>query len=437
LSTHHLPNLSFAHWRNSIIVFCLAFALYGVSSGLTLFRQSLAPHYVYLAYSLSHGLSYLEPLPPTNYDLLLFNNHWYVAGSPLPAILLIPWVALRGLSVSDILFGVLMGALNVALMYGLLGRLRQYPNIPLPITEAIQRWLTLLFAAGTAHWYIASLGSVWFNAHVVAVTFLILYVWETLGKKRGWLAGSWLALAMLARPTALFAAAFYLIYIALQPLDRRTFLRQLVPFFALLAFGVALSLLFNAIRFGNPFDFGYAYVQGAANITESYARYGGFNLRYLPCNLYVSLVGLPDVGGQFSPAAVQLCSHLLPDGALTAGNPWLSPNPLGMSLFLVTPAFIYLFRARQRIPVVMAAWVGLLAVAVPLWLYHNTGSLQFGYRYSLDAAPFWMILMAAGLSVHFGRTARALILLSVLINFLGMVWMFNAFTGLNWFGMWR
>lgn len=432
MSNQRLPNLY--HWRTSALLFCLALALYAISSGVTLFRNSLAPHYIYLAHALSNGLLYLEPLPPTNYDLLLYNGHWYVAGSPLPALLLLPWVAAAGLATSDILFGALMGALNVTLMYALLGRLRH--NADISITAAMQRWLTLLFAAGTAHWYVASLGSVWFNAHVVTVTFLILYVREALGKNRSWLAAGWLALAALARPTAVFGAAFYLLYLVCQPLDRRFLVRQAAIFLAVLALGVSLLLLYNVLRFGHALDFGYAYVQGAPNITESYTRYGGFNLRYLPCNLFVSLSGVPDIGGQFSPMAARLCPHLLPDGPLLAANQWIAANPLGMSLFLVTPAFFYIFRAHQQKPVVLAAWIGVLAVALPLWLYHNTGSLQFGYRYSLDAAPFWMLLMAAGVHTHFGRLARALIILSVLINFLGMIWMFNAFTGLNWFAMW-
>jgi hypothetical protein len=423
--------------RSYGMVFTFALALYAVSAGVTLVRNSLAPHYVYLAYSILHGQLYLDPLPPTTYDLLLYQNHWYVASSPMPALLLMPVVALRGLATSDILFGVVIGAANVVLVYDLIGQLGVHSGTSLPLDEVTRRWLTALFAAGTVHWYVSVLGSVWFNAHVVTVMCLLLYVREVLTRGRSWLAGGWLGLAGLARPTAVFAAAFFVTLAATQVHDWRQFLRRLGPFLFALGVGIGMLLAYNAARFGYALDFGYAYVEGAPNITGTYMRYGGFNLRYLPCNLYVSLAGLPDILGHFSPIAARLCDYLLPSGPLPVANRWLAPNALGISVFLTTPALLYLFYARRRRPLVLAAWIGLLSVALPLWMYHNTGSLQFGYRYSLDAAPFWMMLIADGMRERWGWWARALIILSILINLAGMTWMFRAFSGFGWFSMWR
>ncbi len=91
-------------------------------------------------------------------------------------------------------------------------------------------------------------------------------------------------------------------------------------------------------------------------------------------------------------------------------------------------------------PVVVASWASLLGVMVPLWLYHNTGSMQFGYRYSLDAAPFLILLTAVGIHAQSGgsisRLGRVLILASILINWIGMAWMFAHFNGFGWAGMW-
>lgn len=411
------------------IVFVLALALYAASAGNRLARGSLAPHYVYLAYAMLHGRLNLDPLPPTTYDLLLYQGRWYVAGSPLPAVLMAPQVVLGGLAASDVLFGVVVGAINVALIYDLVGQL----DAP-PVSEATRRWLAALFAAGTAHGYVSSLGSVWFNAHAVTVLFVTLYARETLTRGRGGRAGVWLALAALARPTVICSAAFFVAYAAGQAGDWRRALRRVAPFVLALGCGAGALLAYNAARFGHALDFGYAYVQGADNLTSTYARWGGFNLRYMPCNVYVSLAGLPDSLGHFSPITARLCSHLLPDGPLPVGHPWLAPNPVGMSVFLVTPALLYIFRARGGAPAVRAAWLALVAVALPLWLYHNTGSLQFGYRYSLDAAPFWMLLTAAGMAGRSGRLERGVILLSIAIHLAGLAWMFNALTGSAWPG---
>ena len=406
-----------------------ALGLYAASAGVTLWRGSLAPHYVYLAYSLLRGHVDLITLPPTTYDLLAYQGQWFVAGSPLPAILLMPLVTLWGLGVSDIPFGAVIGAINVALVYDLLGLAR--------VSESARRWLTALFAAGTVHWYVAAIGSYWFNAHVVAVLFVTLFARETLwGGARhasSLRAGLWLALAGLARPTALFAAPFFVVWAWMQKREppspqsnsraagaagegaRLSFLKAVTEFGFVLALGVGAHLAYNAARFGSPLDFGYAYVQGAENITSAYARYGGFNLRFVPFNLYVSLLRPPDILSQF---------------------PFLRPSPWGMSILLTTPAFLYIFRAFRRDPIIIASWAGLLGVMIPLWMYHNTGSLQFGYRYSLDAAPFLMLLTAAGMQGHISPLKRGLVIVSIFVNWAGMAWMFAHFNGFGWAGMW-
>lgn len=388
-------------------MFVAALGLYAASAGTTLWRGSLAPHYVYLAYSLLRGHVDLVALPPTTYDLLAYQGKWFVAGSPLPAVLLMPFVSRWGLGVSDIPFGVVVGAINVALMYDLLGLAG--------VSASARRWLTALFAAGTVHWYVAAIGSYWFNAHVVAVLFVTLYARETLGRGRAWLAGAWLALAGLARPTVLFAAPFFIAWVWMHRRDARAALRSLAVFGFALALGVGTHLAYNAARFGSPLDFGYAYVQGAENITSAYARYGGFNLHFVPFNLFVSLLRPPDILPQF---------------------PFLRPSPWGMSLLLVTPAFVYLFRAFRREPLVIACWAGLLGVMIPLWMYHNTGSFQFGYRYSLDAAPFLVLLTARGMQGQMSLLKRALVIASILANWAGMAWMFAHLHGFGWAGMW-
>ena len=136
-------------------MFVAALGLYAASAGMTLLRGSLAPHYVYLAYSLLRGHVDLVTLPPTTYDLLAYQGKWFVAGSPLPAILLMPFVSLWGLGVSDIVSGVVAAAdvemgyqvFNlgrsqpvlmrdlVTVLEGLIGKPARWRNAPLPPTD--------------------------------------------------------------------------------------------------------------------------------------------------------------------------------------------------------------------------------------------------------------------------------------------------------------
>ena len=423
----------------SLRVFLLALFAYGLSAQVWAHAVSLTPHYVYLAYSLLHRHVDLIQLPPTTYDLLQHNGQWFVAGSPMPSILMLPFVAIFGVGFSDVLFSVVIGALDVALVYALLGcfQARSAQSASgFAITESARRWITLLFALGTPFWYLASLGTYWFTAHVVVVLFTLLATREALTKQRWFLVGLWLACAGFARPTALFLAPFFLIVMiyTARNLQQRVawyVVRNVALFGAALAIGIGAHFAYNYARFKSFTDFGYAYVEGASNITSVYARYGGFNPRFGPCNLAVSLLAPPEVNGAVPAFITQPCAYLLEGVNLSDASALITPNPLGMSIFFVTPALLLIFTTFKRDPLIIAAWVGLLTTLIPLWFYHNTGSLQFGWRYLLDAAPMWIILLAAGMQ-KVTKLKQGLILVSIVINLWGMLWMFEKLIGKPW-----
>jgi hypothetical protein len=434
----------------SLKIFFLTLAAYALSARVWMHAVSLAPHYVYLAQSLLHGHIDLIQLPPTTYDLLSFNGRWFVAGSPMPSLLMLPFVAIFGVGFSDVWFSVVLGAIDVALVYALLGVFTHHGDteaqrqekstlrlsVSVAISENARRWITLLFALGTPFWYLASLSTYWFTAHVVVVFFALLATHEALTRQRWFLVGLWLACAGFARPTALFLTPFFLIimlYAARRSSLRFTayVLRALLPFVLALSLGIGVHFAYNYARFRSFTDFGYAYVTGADNITSVYARYGGFNPRFVPCNLAVSLLAPPEVNGVVPTFITDACAYLLEGVNLSDASAPITPNPLGMSVFLATPALLLIFAAFKRDPLILAAWIGLLTTLIPLWFYHNTGSLQFGWRYLFDAAPMWIILLAAGIQ-KVTRLKQGLILVSIAINLWGMLWMFEKLNGVSW-----
>lgn len=68
----------------------------------------------------------------------------------------------------------------------------------------------------------------------------------------------------------------------------------------------------------------------------------------------------------------------------------------GISLLLTTPAILIALWARRPRPLVVAAALSVLLLAVPLVLYYNTGWWQFGYRFSLDFMTPLFVLIAMG-----------------------------------------
>ncbi|MBI3175741.1 MAG: hypothetical protein HYZ25_18625 [Chloroflexi bacterium] len=414
--------------RSFWVAFILALLFYGFSVGAMLFKQTGMQQYVYLADAFLHGHLDLMNYGGAPYDLIHFDGKLYVPGALAPALLYLPFVAVFGLGVSDVLFSVVVAAVNAALAYDLLGRLGGEES------PSKRIWLTVLFAAGTVNWWISSVGSVWFNAQVTAVLFTLLFVRETLIDKRPWLAGLWLGLAALSRPTLLFAAVFFLLYHFLRRETVRTWLLKSLPFAGTFALALVVMLGYNLLRFGNLLDFGYGYVEGSKQLTELYAKYGGFNPRYMPCNIYISLAGLPNLPGDPLPTVNQMC----PDLNTPRGFKHITDffNPLGMSVFLTTPALVYVFRARLKgNPLTLSALAALTPVTLAVWMYHAPGYVQYGYRYLLDVLVFLLILLADGIR-KMDKPAIALILASVFMNFIGLYIMFKDTFKISWFDMW-
>ncbi|MCB0098916.1 MAG: hypothetical protein KDE46_24450, partial [Caldilineaceae bacterium] len=226
-------------------------------------------YFDHLADAFRQGQLYLAH-PPSTHDLTQFAGRWYVPFPPLPALLLLPWVALRGLAATNtVLFSTLLGALNVLLVHLLLDALSRRGWSKLSTVDNL--WLTLLFGLGCVHWYMATLGSVWFVAQISTVTFVALSVWLAVRYESAWPASSALAIALLARPNVVFTWPLLLgIYWMHnlppglggfaswpQPSIARKLagwtLRSAIP----LGLAVALLLAYNAARFGNWLDFGY------------------------------------------------------------------------------------------------------------------------------------------------------------------------------------
>ena len=415
----------------SVLVFFLSFLVYVFTLGDGMFRQSQVPHYVYLAHTFLHGQVNLLELPPSTYDLIFFQDKWYVPGAIAPALIMMPFVLVAGLKTSDIFISVLLGAFNITLLYTLLGILLSGKK------ERNKVWLTVLFAVGTVHWWVSSIGDASFLAHTLSVTFSLLFVKETISNKRPWLAGIWIGLASLSRPTMIFGSVFFIVYTFLQEESWKRKNKVVLSFLFPLSISIGIMLTYNAVRFGNFTDFGYNYVQGHPVLTSVYSQHGGFNALYMPCNIYTSLLGLPIFNSKILAVNTVLCGHIVPSLSSFSALQMRFFNPLGMSVFFTTPAFFLLFRKKNKsTPLAIAAFSGIVAIAIPVWMYHNTGFLQFGYRYILDLIVFIFILLANN-DKEFRFAEKALISLSVLINFVGMNIMYAFFFNASWFQMWK
>lgn len=410
---------------------------YRLTGGSIDLRQSSQPHFVLLADALLHGHLWIDPLRAARLgDITPYHGRYYVSFPPMPALLMLPFVAVVGPDFNDAGFTVALGAANTGLAYVLARRLSTagFSGAALPIGMPQAVIVALLLGLGTVAWSASLAGTVWFTAHVVAVTFTLLYLLECAGRGRPFVAGLALAAAFLARPPAIFGLLFWCI-IAIRPSSARAFPSGIVRLCLPVAAAVALLLGQNVARFGSALDFGYLSMRIAPALRPGLLRYGQFSTHFLPRNVRAFLVTPPIVAksdvGRWLAAAARAASqstwHTLLRGRLAVPFP-IRFDPQGTGIWAVSPALFLGLRpplpGQRRL--FLASWMTAVAVAVPDLLYYNTGWYQFGYRFSLDFIPYLLVPLAMALRPPWTRpwllVGVLFLFISVASNFLGARW---------------
>jgi len=368
-----------SRYRVDLILFAVSLVAYAISSGGMLAHQSLAPHFVYQADAFLHGQLAIRGRPPNLNDWVFQDGRWYVSFPPFPAVLMMPFVALRGLDFNDVWFTLVFAALNVALLYRLLRRMQPQR------AEWEHAAFALIFGFGTLAWSCGIRGEVWYTAETVGVTLTLLYLHAALEARHPLLAGLAVACAAITR-TPLALSAVFFVFEALSP-DRpvepgslrdrarwRAALPRLVPYLAAIV-AVAIPMGWaNYVRFGSFSEFGHSHLF-ANRVNQQIQQYGLFHYAFLERNLHSAFTRLPEI--QFHPFKIGF-------------------NGEGMSLFVTTPLFLYLLWPREKPRLYRALWLSTAVVAVPGFFYQNSGWYQFGFRFSLDYTPYLIALLALG-----------------------------------------
>jgi hypothetical protein len=359
------------------------------------------------------------PAYAQNNDFAVFEGRTYVVFPPLPAVLLLPFVAAFGAAdrVPDGLLFVLLAGLAPALLVLALERLGRLGRSALSLREHTE--LALCFAFGSVYFFTAVEGTVWYAAHVVGTVLGTAYLLLALGAARPFLAGAAIGLAFAARAPLVFAVPLFLVeaFRAAAPadaacvferpraffsaIDRRKLLATLSWFALPLGIVVGLVLWNNHARFGDPFEFGYRFL--TVRWRDRIERFGLFDYHYLGKNLGVIASGLPFVPGS-NGSAFQINHH-------------------GLALWLTTPLYFGLLGLCGRVRPHAALIATAVLVALPSLFYQNTGWAQFGYRFSNDYAAFLFALLAVA-GVRLRGVWAALALLALGVNAFG-AWTFG------------
>jgi hypothetical protein len=381
---------------------------------------------------------------------------------PLPAVLLVPFVALFGLDTDAQLLFTLLAAVDVALCWWMLGRL--------PVSTVVRLGTTVFFAFGTAFWYTAQNSTTWYQAHIVAVGLLLVAVGLALAgdeaatsgatgpelipdtpptgarpgdrlhiDRRAFIGGLLLGLASTARLTVLLAFPFFMLVGSGGGTWRRSWsagLGAAIPVVVLLAYNVAIT----GQVFHPAYDHLYQLEARAYRGLGYQLDWAAEDPRYLPQNLALMLFTGPEILPDHLRDALGTIDRPLcttpgaTRGLFDVSCPVALPRDIGMSVLLTSPALLlaipaFLDRRRRRL--VLASALAILLVSVANLMHFSQGWVQFGYRFGNDTLPFALVLVALGFSRLVDGATRprwamplavGLIAVSVAVNAWGVVW---------------
>jgi hypothetical protein len=362
-------------------------AAFAVTALLSHFRATPYNNFVLLAQALLHGHAWID-WPGAYIDALQYGSgRYYVIEAPLPALLLVPFVAVLGTQTNQTVLAVVLAGVAIGAAWELGERFG--------LRASANAWVCAFLLAGTDLLWCAMLGDVWFIAHVSAVCFTLLALVELAGKRRGWLVALFAACAFESRFSMILAIPVYL-YLLMVSLSAREQTKRVASFAAVLIGVGVLWGLYNRARWGTWADIGYTtwYHQDQVGMPTG----SPFRLEYLPYQLWSFFVQVP----------TQLPAF-----------PWLRPEYSGVALTWTSPALVLAFFARRPVRWVVALWVAALLCAAPNFLYYVNGFAQFGMRHALDFEPFLVALMMLAVRERFPSWGYALIGYSIAVGLWG------------------
>ena len=416
----------------------LLYAAFALVYCLTSYGRLLTPtpdnHFVHLAASWMNGQLHLQGDPPGTNDWACFdtethdlcpNNRWhfrdaeryrwYVSFPPFPGVVMAPFVAAFGTDVPDRLVWCLLAGFAPMLLFLLLCRLR-------PRSGRRRRddvLLTVLFGLGTVFFYTAVQGTVWFAAHVVAVSLILLYLLFGIDCRKPLLAGLALGCCFLTRPTTALLAIFFAVellrthrkddaatpatddgwmrraWLFWRGADLRAALRPFAMFSAPILVCGVFAMWHNDARFEDPFEWGHTYLQ--IRWRPRIETWGLFNYHYFAKNLAVFGASMP---------------------WLSLDAPYLTVSRHGLALWVTTPGILLALWPKRTSPLMVGLWCAIVPVALMNLCYQNSGWVQFGYRFALDWLPLLFVLLALGRR-RFRAGFALLLLWSIAINLFG------------------
>src|SRR3989344_1750074 len=270
-------------------------------------------------------------------------------------------------------------------------------------------WMVAAFCLGSIFQQAMLLPTDLFVAHSAGVFFCLWGVVMTLEKK-WFLAGVGFGLAALARELMVVGVGFGLV-MAWESFGEwggwtKRAVRLLVP----VATAVGIILIYNYVRFGEVrptkqhelANLGFV----DAGERQRLFKNGILNMKYIPGNFYYYFVRTLDLVEEKEGKFVT-----------EAKWPYIKLGYPGVSFFVASPVFIYIFGLKKLRKKTWSAIAVVVPMVIVLLMYYWPGWNQTGPRFLLDAFPFiYLILVERFRGEKLPLPAKGLILGSSGLN---------------------
>jgi hypothetical protein len=363
-------------------------------------RTDLGGYYNYLGRAFAAGRLSLgiNPAEHRMRDMALYNGRYYLYHGAAPAVLLFtPYRLLtrHDLPENFVLFlfcygGFVFSALALFRMLHL-ARAEPGPGAQALLLIALGVCTSVPFLLNRVFVYEVAIGGGYFCV-LAAVFFLIRGIDSH--RRAAWCAAAGLCfgLAVGCRPHLGLAALFAVATLLWLRVPWRGLLAFAAPFAAVCA-GIAV---YNYLRFGSPFEFGYSYL-----VTEPHMNRIKIAAEFVAPGLYYFLAAPPAVSAVFPWFSPTIRSAVLPPEYFVepiAGAIWLAP--LLPVFLLVIPGGWGTVAREVRILLCAVA-----ASSAAILLFHASIGLT-SQRYMVDFLPLAVLALAAAFAIA-GRTRFA------------------------------
>lgn len=314
-------------------------------------------------------------------ELAVYEGDWWVSFPPVPTIPVYLLTFLFGSDVPDNL---------LVKVYALVGMMAVYYTLRRRQGDARAAFIALMTGFCGSVMALSTQGAVWYQAQMLAfclttcalclayhdrITAALLLYALAVGCRPFNVAYGPLLMLLWLRRSAVPTPTGYHRSRAGQRLALREAARGLWKGVALGLCVAAAYAAYNYVRFGNPLEFGTNYLPEFMR-----SQHGQFSLSHLANNLKNVVLGWPFEKGE---------------------NGWTLKR-FGFSLFLANPLLlllavrILLDLVQRRMNSVKAVCAVLFLAHMFLLLLHRTfGGFQFGARYAVDLAPYYVAYLCA------------------------------------------